>query len=253
MIKEALDRIIALADPATVLVYEDPYRKIYLREGEEISVEKPSMPRDHKASDVATVISLANRFAAESESLPAVFFNEAKVIALLKDGIDESRERVTLSLEFSAQFKLLRAINSGTWFDQKAFIRFLRIELAGALATNVLLEKVRKIKFENGVVTTGNVGRQQESLGRIQTSSTTSLAGDLPEVVQLSVPVYANPGELDLYPVDCAIDDDAKAEKFQLIPLAGQLDRAVQLAVGSIAQRLSQDLTAGIPFYHGSP
>jgi hypothetical protein len=251
MISEAIDRIVALSEPETELVYEDTQTRVYRRGAETFAVAIPSAPRGHSAWHLDTIIDFANRFAGEPS---AVFYGPGSVVAVLRDGEDDMRSVVRFMLDHSAEFvALTKLARSPEWLEQKAFIRLLRITLAGSLAPSELLNKVRKIKFESGSVVTGKITRQDESLGRSLSAAASSDEGDLPEDVILEVPVYKNPGEATSYPVQCAVEIDPMQGKFQLVPFPGALEMAIELAMASIKKRLVAGLHEGIPVYHGAP
>lgn len=255
MIQEAIQAIVELAEPKVVEVYADANEKIF-RQGDKIfPVILPSPLRANKAKCLETLIALANRFAMDDEEpKPAVWYNETTVIASLLDSVDDSRETVTFDLEHSAQFRLLTALfKNPPWYGQKEFVRLIRIDLAGSLAPGTLLDKVRVVKFENGTVTSGKIGRKEESLGRVSSASASSSEGDIPDEVTLVVPVYVNPGEDEGYAVPCAVDVDPQTCKFQLVPFSGALEHAGQMAIASIADRLRAGLNEGVPYYHGCP
>lgn len=251
MIEEAMRYFAESIDLSAETVYQDANTKLIRRGSEIITVELPDKPRNNEAADLQTIISLANRFHGDT---PAVWYGIERVTAILRDGDDNDRDWVTLRLKHAPQYNLLRSLEKGDkWFEQKLLVRLLRIDLDGAHDPLELLEKVRGMKFESGSVTTGKVKRQDESLGRSISGSVTSDEGELPEEVTMNIAIYSNPGEDTRYPVVCAVETDALAAKIQLVPLPGELDRAVQLAMASIATRLGANLTEGIPVYHGTP
>lgn len=253
MIKEALELILGLAEPQAVTVHQTKMVKVIRRGEKLIRVTLDPEPRANVAHCLDTLIALANRFKTTG-TIPAVFHGASSVIALLDDGEEENRPHVSFALNKSDQWKVLEGLAGGSiWFDQKNFIRLLKITLEGSLNPFELLNKVREVRFESGAVQKGTVKRADESLGISRSASATSGEGDFPEEVTLTVPVYSNPKEDGLYPIVCAVEIDPLAAKFQLVPLPGRMELAQQLAIASIAQRLREGLTEGIPIYHGAP
>lgn len=238
-------------------------------------------PRDHRAGSLDDLIRLANRFDAEpapgdDESppaasgagmpavwhtttatdgdsyLPVVWYDPESVVLVIDDE-GHRIERATLKLEPSDVFTLLRKIRAEKpWYEQKPFVRLLRIDLAGTLDPVVLLEKVRKLRWENSSATTGAVGRQAESLGR-EINNRVDSAEPIPEEVVLQVPVYRTPGETRRWPLRCTVDADPALGRLQLLPLPDEIERVLALATEDIGARLREGLNDSIPCYLGRP
>lgn len=217
--------------------------------------------REHEPACLADLIRLAVRFGPEPDdepgedripASPVVWYDECHVVLVLND-TGHRDQLATLTLAESDVFARLAEIRrTREWFEQKAFVRLLRVELAGTLEPVALLEKVRKLRWENGVTTSGHVTRQQESLGR-EIQSKVSAEGELPEEVTLLVPVYKTPGEAGRLPLRCTVDADPALGKLQLLPLPDEVERVRALAVQSIGMRLVAGLPETIPAYYGRP
>jgi len=237
----------------------DRRRISYVVNGQVVSTETAPPPRGHSVKSLADVVALANRFAADdgkatdTDGPPAVWYDENAVVLVIDD--DGHRlETATLALETSDVFRVLECLaKTKAKHDQKAFIRLLRVELAGTLDPVVLLEKVRKVRFENGVTTEAVSARQRESMGRSITSQVSTDGGDLPDEVTLSVPVYKTAGERAPVPFRCSVEVDPADGTFRLLPLPDELERVRQVAVARIAERLVDGLEHGTPAYYGSP
>lgn len=260
MIQEALQYIADLARAAAEpkrLDVKDPRRaRFYAGDGKTVEVALPEPPRDHAVKQLADLIAMAGRFNDNNPDgyMPVVFYDESKVILVIDDNSHRC-ETATLALIESDAFRVVRSLAKGTQapkFDLKAFIRLLRIDLAGTLAPAALLDVVRRVKFETGQVTTGEVRRNRESLGK-EISSAVSAEADIPEAVCLNVPVYKTLGEADPRPIRCTVECDPSELCFRLIPYPDEVERVQQLAMASIAERLADGLPEGVPHYHGSP
>lgn len=215
-------------------------------------------PREHEPACLADLIRLAVRFAADDTGsdgnpyVPVVWYDELGVV-LVMDDAGHRIETATLTLAESDVFARLAELRrTREWFEQKAFVRLLRVELAGTLEPVALLERVRKLRWENGVTTSGHVTRQQESLGR-EIQAKVSAEGELPEEVTLLVPVYKTPGEMGRQPLRCTVDADPALGRLQLLPLPDEIERVRALAVASIGKRLAEGLPETVPCYHGRP
>jgi hypothetical protein len=139
------------------------------------------------------------------------------------------------------------------WKTHKDFIRLLKIDLAGALPAGSLLDIIRRVKFENGAITTSEVKKNRESLGK-EITAKIDASGEIPDEVTLQVPVYSSMGEKQPYPLQCSVEvDPTRTDAFRLSPLPDEIERVQQLAVGSILERLRVALPDGCPAYYGSP
>jgi hypothetical protein len=247
-----LTDIISKAETPKKIDVADPRKLFFAVGGGVEQVELPPPPRDHKPGTLAEVIALANRFQ-EAGATPTVWHDERQVVLVIDD--DGHRvERATLAFEFSDFWRVLHDLaNRQTWLDQKSFVRLLKIQLAGTLPPGVLLDRVRKLKFEGGQVVTSRIGRADESMGR-SISNAVSGEGEIPDDVEVEVPVYRTPGETERFVVRCSIEIDAsKMDAFRFLPWPDELQRVESLAVSSVGERLAEGLSEGIPAYQGQP
>lgn len=258
MIAEAMQFVRDLAHksarPEPVPV-ADPHRARFVINGGVVEVPLPPPPRGHKVGALDDVISLAVRFAGDAERIrQSVWVNESAVVLVLDD--DGHRvETATLALEKSDVFTLLESIRGGkAWFDHKPFVRLLKVELAGAGEdVSRLLESVRRVQFENGVVTASRLSRADESLGRTITAKVDT-ATVLPDSIKVQAPVYKTSGERERHPIACALDVEPALGKFQLLPAPDELERVVQFHLSSISERLKAGLAeTSVPVYFGAP
>jgi hypothetical protein len=206
----------------------------------------PVEPRDHFPATLDEVIALAKRFAAEK---PVVWFDHEQVTLVIDDA-GHRIERATLNLEVSDTFGVVQMLRRDKpWYTQPDFVRLLRVDLAGTLDPAVLLNRVRKLVI--GQKTTTEVGRRGESFGH----EINALAGkdtDPPDEVDLCLPVYKTPGEQTPVYVACTVDVEVAMPKpFRLIPKPDEIERVLQVAVGSIGERLRAGLPEGVACYHG--
>lgn len=255
MLKEALAYLSDLArtSAAPQKIHADAFRQIFVIDGTIREVDLNPEPRQHTVKNLANLISLAGMFE-ERNSLPPLVWYDARAVVLVIDDADRRVQTVTLSLVESAVFQTIRGLrDQRRWLTQKDFVRLLRIDLAGTLDSAVLLDRVRKVKFENGVSTTGTVERSRESMGREFKSSVEVQAGEIPEFVILSVPVYSTDGERAVYGLRCAVEIDAQQGAFQLVPMPDEIERVQDLAVASIAERLNEKLPEDVSAYYGNP
>jgi len=241
------------AEQAQEVEIDDARRKVFIIGNEFREFAVAHEPREHVAETLEDLTSLAKWFAEEEGyGNPVVWFNHQKVWIVIDD--DAHRiETVELKLPPSDVFDRLDEIgDKKPKFDQKQFIRLLRVELAGTLDPVLLLEKVRRLKFENGVRTESTIVRAQESLGRNIVSKVES-DGEIPEEVTLQVPVFKSPGPVDRHPLRCSVEVDPAEGTFRLLPLPDEIERVTQRAVDLIGATLRAGLPAEVPAYQGTP
>lgn len=224
----------------------DPAKLTYLVGGEVVEVPKAEPPRQHEATNLETLAAMTERFL---EHGPSLWVDEASVVLLIDD-VGRRASRVTMPVEVSEVFARLVALaREKEWLDQKAFVRLLRIDLAGTLPPGVLLDRVRKLRFESGQVTTSEAQRNRESMGRTITASV-SAEGELPDAVTLEVRPFKGHGEFAL---TCSVDVDAARGLLQLAPLPDEIDRVKHLALRQIAEALGATVDGTVPVYLGKP
>jgi hypothetical protein len=232
-------------------IFSTPRLKVFLVDGNEIDVDIPVPSRNHRVRSLDGLIALANRFHDASDT-PVVWYSEDYVQLILDDS-GHRASMVLLNLEYSDAFRTVLGLRSPQqWYDQKSFIRLLRVSLAGTLDAVHLLDIVRRLRFENGTVTSGTVTRQQESLGR-EITAKVSAEKEIPDFVTLEIPVYKVAGLTERLPLRCHVEVDPARGAFQLIPFPDEIERVQQMAIVGIAERLGRDLEEGIPAYYGSP
>ncbi len=264
MKRDTLDRLVELVTKAGApqpMDSGDARSKTFVVNGEVIERFVEPAPRRHDAGTLGDLIRLANRFAADGgeddyetagDASPVVWYSEDSVDLVIDDR-GHRLETVKLPLDFSGVFQVVRRLReTQAWFEQKAFVRLLRIDLAGALDPVHLLNAVRSVKFESGSVTRGEVQKSRESIGR-EIISRVEPSAELPDEVTLRVPVFKTAGLREVFPVRCAVDVNPPEGKFQLLPLPDEIERAIADALAFIGAVLGDGLDESVPHYQGRP
>lgn len=250
MIADAMKYLAGMATEASrpmPVEIHDPSKLAFLVGREIVEVPRPVPARVHTADDIDTLVSLANRWAV---SEPVIWVNEDDAVLVLDDLSGHRVNTVTFALDWSEKFARVRELaETKPWLEQKAFIRLLRIELAGTLPPVMLLDRVRKLRFESGQVTTQESVKNRESMGR-QVTAAASGDGEIPESVTLEVKVF-RAGES--FPVACSVDVDPSRGLLQLAPLPDEIDRVTRLAVASVADAIERAVDKSVKVYIGAP
>ena len=248
MIREALEYLFLnnakRVEPIRILA-DDPRTDRFVIDGKITTIQREPRPRSHAPRSLDDFAETVLKFGDEAE----VFFNESSVSARL-DGDGQRVDSAVFTLETSDAWNKLSELDE--WMTQKDFVRLLRIDFGACLHSGVLLDKVRKLKFENGQTVTSEISRRKESLGK---SITAEVPGetDLPEVVTLNIAVYKSLGERERYSIQCSVEiDPMKLDCFRLLPMPDEMERVQHLAMDSIRARLAESLP-GVPAFYGHP
>jgi hypothetical protein len=252
MIRDALELVGELkAESLCPKTVHETRTQRYVKLGDDIVPYAKDLPaRDHDVDILNDLIALANRFH-EDDHQPVVWFNEDTVVLVVNDEGDRA-DVATMKLERSDLFKAISNLNPATWYQPKDFVRLLRITLYGALEPSVLLDPVRKVKFETTSSASSENARTRESVDKSILNSISS-ASALPEYVTLTLPVYVNPGANIKVSVVAAVEIDYTRQAFQLVILPDELENAKDTVMRHLADVLGAQLDDGVLAYQGSP
>ena len=227
-------------------------RKAFYQHGTEIKeFDVPLTARSHVVHSLIDLILYARR---PDNVAPVVWHDNAGVVLLIDDA--DRRERVTFPLTWSDRLVTLKSLAAKKpCFDQAAFVRLLRIELG--LDNVAVVSQFRKLEWSADNEGSGDI---QHGMNRLAKSVVAKVQGigDLPDQLDIPVPVYQQAGEQTEYLVRCAVEIDICNQRLQLVPLPDALERAIDIAQASIHSRLSNALgevdgRAAIRLYYGRP
>jgi hypothetical protein len=179
----------------------------------------------------------------------AVFAGRGAVVAVLDEGGDR-RDRLSMELPQSHEFRgLARLGENRTIFKHDAFIRLLRVDLAGCLEDGVLAT-FRNVKHENNQAGASVVGTGKESVSLDVRRNLLFDGKDAPDEITVSVHVYRDLPDLfdddARVPIRCVVEVDVLAPAFTLIPLAGECERAQRDTDSRIQEKLRDALPEGM-------
>lgn len=251
MLREFLQEVTKLANAAeSVQIVEKfgngktRYRK---PDGTLFEMDSPAEPRKHNALDLSAVCDFAN-----SNKDSVVWYSRSGVVCLIDDAT--RRDRVTLNLTYSPQMKLLQSLEANSkQFTQAELVLTLRTTFADCLADEVsasLLPAVRAVTFTKNAEGESVIDHGKASVGKRLTEKATGAVA-IPEYVTIRVPVFATAFSFAM-PIRCAVDVDASAERFKLIPLPLQIENAIKAAEDSIFEAV-EEMLEGSPLYYGIP
>jgi hypothetical protein len=254
MLQEAIEKIARLAGEAKSIQVIRPAGEpehVYLLqhpEGYDRCVAEPP-PRRHRVLSLESLMVLAENTDAKNA---VIWYSRAGVTFVFNDG--DRRDTAMLELRLSKPVETLLALEKDQRsFNQTDLIKMLRTTFAECLdPAGNLLEILRRIKFSASRSGEAVVQHGKASVGRSLEAELTG-TGALPEYITLDVPIFAQAWAGWRGLVRCAFEPNAATETFQVIPLPGQIEAAIQQAEDRLGEALVARLTDKVNVYHGCP
>lgn len=169
----------------------------------------------------------------------------------------------TVALIESPQLKALRKYDSNrenAWIDHKAFMLVLRTTFGDCISTETMerLERsLSSIQYSNASRVSSGVMRNRESLGSEVLSELKSLSDvDIPETIEMNVRMFTDPALLARRMIRCKIETDPSLGKLSLLPLANEIDYAMDEEMQNLGDLLLASVNAlpvGLPDPDGTP
>ena len=133
--------------------------------------------------------------------------------------------------------------------EQDAFVRFLRIDLAGAIDKSIL-GLVRNVRWSKTETAGGSVDqmKQDHSLGRSVELQVTG-ADKLPDATPVEIKVFDAEWAVP-FRIECALEVLHNDRKFRLTPFPGQLSAAIKKQIDLVAEACPEEIKPHL--YRGS-
>ncbi len=202
-----------------------------------------------RACDVDSFVAAIKSYRQSDFARTEVLVSMDQVIAVLDPGEMRSN-RITLLLQGSEPFLWFQH-NGGKPLEQKRLLASLRTTLRGTIPRGALEDIIRKVRIENGTVTTAERSGSKESFGR-ELIGTIAANAAIPEELRFEVPVFANPDLRETFPVRCVLEVDPLSGSFALVPFADELEGVGYAAVKFLVHRLSEMLGDDADVYLGT-
>lgn len=212
----------------------------------------PTQPETSTDSKSAAADEEAGELGDEGEPVgeTIVWYDRPAIVVILDDFT--RRDRATMELKFTPQMQqLLELEEKQTKFNQVAFRRLLKIELAGCRQDDAVLNWVSAMKFSNNSTAGGVITNQRASLGKAVDDAASSELGPCPETMTLQVRIFDDPSLRDTWPVECEVEILAPEQSFRLVPLPMQLHDAIEAQLSVIGDHLATNLAC--PVFRGQP
>lgn len=250
MLKEALDYLsesFKKAHGARKLDLPGDGRKVYVDQGGTLTpLDVAPGLRSHRVDSVDDMIAAAQKW----NVAPVLWINGDSVVLVTDDA--DRRDKITLPLVKSNQFAKLIELAKDPELDQPELIRLLRIDLPGAAGRAELLATVRNIKWRTASAGNANIQHGNESMGKT-IEAEVSGAGNIPEQVLVSGPVYRNHGEREAaFGVLCDLEIVTADQVFRFKPLPDEIEKVTDAALAGIRDRLVDGL-GKVDVFYGTP
>lgn len=231
----------------------DP-RRYFFSAGSSIQVYERQYPvRSHIVHHIDSLVALAIRFA---DRKPAIWVSPSHVVLVIDDQTHRL-ETAVMQLDRTDPFIRLAKLNeSVTWMSLRDFVNLLRVDLVNTMESSILLDRVRRLKFDCGQVVSAESIKHRESIGKTVVNKV-SADVEIPDEVQLTLPVFYNTQAIQIV---CSIDIDPTRAVLALKPFPDQINLALRSAVAQIAANINKvvndRLDEGVqpvPVYIGKP
>lgn len=218
VLKDALAFLTEQAKQAAKGSCEDHghYRMVWLPNGSYEQLSAVLKPRDHVCACLESLAALVQ----EEGQATMVWVGHTEITAVL--GNDPRQGTARLPLPESRQLQALRA-NAARPLDQRAFVRFLRMDLDLPAET---IAPYRALNWTAGAKAAGATKHGQESLGREVYAELTN-AADVPERIVLHLPLYDAMGQRERASIACNVDIDTTGQTLRLDPAPGDIQMAL--------------------------
>jgi hypothetical protein len=186
---------------------------------------------------------------------------------IVENKIDLYRgEASYVALTATSKFKIVAALaQQRTYQDPKDLAGLIRLDLHEAFKNELeLLAAIRVLDFTQTKTTAVNLTRNKESVDRSMVAEMVQKAGEVPEQVELFLPVWepVYPGMATEFLVKCLILIDHHNARLALLPIPGQVEQAKRLAYAELVKEMRRVLNdavvdmeetgTAIPIYHGA-
>jgi hypothetical protein len=222
-------------------------------EFEMMTPEQRPPDRRHKLLSIEELSAYIEYAKGTLQATPVVYYSPDGIAVVLNDGTESLRaDTATIELKPTKAHTTLKQ-SADKWLQQKDFIRLLRISLADCLGEDgaQLVKVLRLVNFKGGSSGFGKVEHGRESMGKDIEDEVTSDAGPIPEQVTLLVRLYEDRGLQTRFPVRCAVEINSREALFNLSPLAGSIEAAVDEQMSAIGSLIDQ--ATDCPVFYGTP
>jgi hypothetical protein len=223
----------------------EPRKLILEQDNDHEILELPAPLRAHHFAALEDLTEFA-----QTCKQPTIWHNEAAIRLVIDDG--DRREVLNMALHATRAWKALTAMDGPErmGFDQKGFIRLLRLEL-GCSADQIGVW--RKLNWNVRTEAAGEVRKQKESLGR-SIEAEVAAGCDLPEDLIVQCSVFQDRSVHYPLSIRLLIELDIQQQRIFVSPDADELANAMDATQAEIEDRITTLLGPDpCPVYYGCP
>lgn len=191
-------------------------------------------PRHHEVGSLAalvTALELANKGA-------VIFYSRDGIVGIYSN--DLRRDRVTVKVGLSPQILELQQITSkgGAQFTQRDMLRWFRNSMFGCLTQPSNVEdQIKNVKFESSKEATGVISKGKSSVGK-QIQAQLVGAETLPDYLDMTVPIFANPTLQCRAAIKLSFEVDEHAEVFAVRTIPLSVEQAITEAEDDLGRKI---------------
>ncbi len=244
---------VAAAGVGIMSIPGDPGKVLICSGGRYTPYELPPPVRRHSIDSLETMIDFATWWK-DLDGEPCTIWHALGNI-VLRMGASPYEHQANYTLVQSRGMLRLATLDQekNQGFEQRDFIRLLRIELGQDNAT--LVTQFRRLDWDTTDKRSGEVSKDRESLGAAITKKVQGV-DELPDELAVEISVYDNLPEGERVFVLCAVEIDFANQRFSLVPLPGELQAAIRITHALIHRELCDRLAARdleVPVFYGRP
>ena len=240
--------ILLLKDGAISETHE---KKIF---AEFLNVKVLSIADMVKAIDTFAPVADSNRerfeaIADSGEARPVVFVSIDQVRVILD--AETYADHIRMPIDLTKAFETLRGLDKA--FDQRALLKFLRIDLDQTGAEAVVAE-FRSLQWNRADGASGTVNHADESLGRSIEETVQNGQSTIPQEFSVTVPVFQNEDLADImftFRIVVTLNFDSKTIQLTVPPVV--CERSVWSSLDAVFRRVEKELGDSASVVRGQP
>ena len=207
--KSAVEAIAALqrtaCTPSLIQIPGDDTRLLLVHGDTAEFLVVPPRRRDHRVDNINSFSTAVTLY-----EIPVIYHRDDFVVGIIND--DDRKDFVTWDLKLDSRWGILRSLIKPSSFDHKSFIRWLRVDMRGAI-TRDFIDSIRSINFSQLAEGDSYIATGTEKMGKSVVAKV-NIKGDLPDEIKVSCPIYSSYGANQHYSVSLMLDIDVQAQRF---------------------------------------
>lgn len=217
----------------------------------------PDSPVNHKALDIKSLVAIGKKRAEDYENVCEIWCDDNRILCTF-DVLEFQRDDAGYLLHYTRQFDTIRTWDAnggnGVALSQPELVFILRTTLYGCYGSYPkLLTSARRVDVRKAQEATGVVEKSKASISKSLLAEVSGM-DDIPDVIEFEIPIHQE--RAFRTKIKVAFEFDAQAERFKLVPLPGELTKALIEARNNIGKEIEEQQQAqgtAFPVYYGRP